>query len=458
MVEQVRQTLERFRVRFDRFFSERSLHEGDRIEQALARARARPDTSTRTRAPRGCARPSSVTTRTACCAARSGELTYFASDIAYHQDKRERGYDQLINLLGADHHGYQGRMHALFGALGDPGQAGADHHAARALRRARRAREDVQAPRRLRDARRAARRHRRGRRALVHARALARHDARPRPRPRARAQPGQPGLLRAVRARAHRRRSCARRGRSASHAPAPRTSAPGSAQLEPAERALVKRLLELPGEVVEIGERRAPHRLTKYAHDVASDFHAFYRDCRVVGAEPAGARGLPARAVRRHPPGHRARARPGRASRRPRACERGRRASTCSPTGCAPRAASPPAALVLLHGRGVDESDLYPLLDALDPEARLLGATPRAPLTLPPGGYHWYIVERVGFPASRDVHGELRAADRVARRARRGGRRAMGADRDRRLLAGRGDGVRAGARHRAARRPPGCSR
>jgi arginyl-tRNA synthetase len=61
----------------------------------------------------------------------------------------------------------------------------------------------------------------------------------------------------------------------------------GRAKLEPAERALVKRLLELPGEVVETGERRAPHRLTKYAHDVASDFHAFYRDCRVVGAEPA---------------------------------------------------------------------------------------------------------------------------------------------------------------------------
>ena len=77
------------------------------------------------------------------------------------------------------------------------------------------------------------------------------------------------------------------RARSVSHALAPPTSAPADAKLEPAERALVKRLLELPGEVVETGERRAPHRLTKYAHDVASDFHAFYRDCRVVGAEPA---------------------------------------------------------------------------------------------------------------------------------------------------------------------------
>ena len=39
--------------------------------------------------------------------------------------------------------------------------------------------------------------------------------------------------------------------------------------------------------MVEIAARRAPHRLTAYAHHVASDFHAFYRDCRVVGAEPA---------------------------------------------------------------------------------------------------------------------------------------------------------------------------
>ena len=45
--------------------------------------------------------------------------------------------------------------------------------------------------------------------------------------------------------------------------------------------------------------------------------------------------------------------------------------------------------LVLLHGRGADERDLYPLLDALDPERRLRGLTPRAPLALPPGGRHW---------------------------------------------------------------------
>ena len=58
-------------------------------------------------------------------------------------------------------------------------------------------------------------------------------------------------------------------------------------QLEPAERALVKRLLEFPEEIRETAERRAPHRLATYAHELASDFHAFYRDCHVVGAEPA---------------------------------------------------------------------------------------------------------------------------------------------------------------------------
>jgi phospholipase/carboxylesterase len=60
--------------------------------------------------------------------------------------------------------------------------------------------------------------------------------------------------------------------------------------------------------------------------------------------------------------------------------------------------AEPAGALVLCHGRGVDERDLLPLLDVLDPKRRLVGAAPRAPLQLPPGGRHWYAVARVGYP------------------------------------------------------------
>jgi phospholipase/carboxylesterase len=61
-------------------------------------------------------------------------------------------------------------------------------------------------------------------------------------------------------------------------------------------------------------------------------------------------------------------------------------------------AGDPEGAIVLFHGRGADEHDLFPLIDMLDPERRLLGVTARGPLALPPGGAHWYIVRRVGFP------------------------------------------------------------
>ena len=61
-------------------------------------------------------------------------------------------------------------------------------------------------------------------------------------------------------------------------------------------------------------------------------------------------------------------------------------------------AGEPEGALVLFHGRGADERDLEPLIDALDPERRLVAITPRGPLSLPPGGAHWYAVRRIGYP------------------------------------------------------------
>src|SRR4051812_35319887 len=66
-----------------------------------------------------------------------------------------------------------------------------------------------------------------------------------------------------------------------------------------------------------------------------------------------------------------------------------------------PASGDPEGALVLLHGRATDEHDLGPLLDELDPERRLLGITPRGPLSLPPGGAHWYAPRSVGFPDPR---------------------------------------------------------
>jgi len=69
-------------------------------------------------------------------------------------------------------------------------------------------------------------------------------------------------------------------------------------------------------------------------------------------------------------------------------------------------AGAPEGALVLLHGRGADEHDLHPVLDALDPDRRLIGITPGAPLPGPPGagGRWWYMVPRVGYPDPVTFH------------------------------------------------------
>lgn len=69
-----------------------------------------------------------------------------------------------------------------------------------------------------------------------------------------------------------------------------------------------------------------------------------------------------------------------------------------------PAAGEAEGALLLLHGRGADENDLFPLLDLLDPDRRLLGATARGPLSLPPGGCHWYRVRAIGYPDPDTFH------------------------------------------------------
>lgn len=69
-----------------------------------------------------------------------------------------------------------------------------------------------------------------------------------------------------------------------------------------------------------------------------------------------------------------------------------------------PARGQPEGALVLLHGRGTDEFDLLPLLDELDPDRRLTGITPRAPIGFSPGGFHWYISRAVGYPDHDTFH------------------------------------------------------
>ena len=117
MMERVKGSLERFRVHFDRFFSERSMYDDGSVERVLGRLGEHVYEHEGARWLRTSSlgdEKDSVLIRS------SGEPTYFASDIAYHDDKRERGYDRAINIWGADHHGYVPRIKAGLATLGHP--------------------------------------------------------------------------------------------------------------------------------------------------------------------------------------------------------------------------------------------------------------------------------------------------------------------------------------------------
>jgi arginyl-tRNA synthetase len=118
MLAEMRASLERFGVHFDVWFSERSLHSGGAVEHALSELRKQghvydTDGAVWLRTTDFGDDKDRVLIRS------NGEKTYFAADAAYYVNKRERGYDRCLYLLGADHHGYVQRLRALAACAGD---------------------------------------------------------------------------------------------------------------------------------------------------------------------------------------------------------------------------------------------------------------------------------------------------------------------------------------------------
>ena len=118
MLDEMRASLERFGVHFDVWFSERSLHEGGAVEHALDELRRQghvyeADGAVWLRTTDFGDDRDRVLIR------GNGEKTYLASDSAYYINKRERGFDKCIYLLGADHHGYVNRLRAIAACAGD---------------------------------------------------------------------------------------------------------------------------------------------------------------------------------------------------------------------------------------------------------------------------------------------------------------------------------------------------
>jgi arginyl-tRNA synthetase len=118
MFDAIRASLATFGVHFDVYFSERTLHESGAVERAVTRLRAQGHVYDAEGA---------VWLRTSdfgddkdrVLVKSDGTTTYFAADAAYYLDKRERGADVCVYMLGADHHGYVARLQAVAAAAGD---------------------------------------------------------------------------------------------------------------------------------------------------------------------------------------------------------------------------------------------------------------------------------------------------------------------------------------------------
>ena len=120
MLADIREDLGEFGVLFDRWYSERALSDSGAIDRSLAKLEGqgrlyKQEGATWFRATEFGDEKDRVVVR------ENGQKTYFASDIAYHLEKREMGFSRLIDVLGADHHGYIARVRAGLIAMGEPG-------------------------------------------------------------------------------------------------------------------------------------------------------------------------------------------------------------------------------------------------------------------------------------------------------------------------------------------------
>ncbi|MBJ7331059.1 MAG: arginine--tRNA ligase [Solirubrobacteraceae bacterium] len=292
MVERIKASLHAFGVDFEVWFSEKSLHDPkpqfggkDEVTHAFERLAELEQTYHHEDALwlRSTAHGDD---KDRVLMRSSGEHTYFASDIAYMLDKRERGFDRFVYVLGADHHGYRARMAAAFESLGGDtdtldllimqfvhlvergerssmskrsgefvtlddlvSEIGVDAARWFLLQRSHDTMIDLDLD-------------------------LAREQSSENP-----VYYVQYAHARIASVLAKAGADRVKESLAADHT---------GVAMEPGERALIKKLLAFPEEVGEAAARRAPHRISTYALELAQTFTAFYRDCQVVGAEGEG--------------------------------------------------------------------------------------------------------------------------------------------------------------------------
>ena len=287
LLAQIKRTLERYGVVYDVFFSERTLHEGSPSQ--LERALSMLEQSGHVYRSEGALWLRTTTfgdDKDRVVVRSNGQPTYLAGDVAYIQNKRERGVERQLIPLGSDHTTYAIELKAAMAAVGgDPDTIESPilqfvHlvEGGRAFAMSKRRGDFITLDDLLDeigvDATRFFMLQRSHDRTIDLDVGLARKQSRENP----------VYYIQYAHARiaSMLRRAPSDRVESALFSGADW----GSETLEGPERDLIKKLLAFPGEVAEAAERRAPHRIASYALELAQDFTTFYEACRVIGATP----------------------------------------------------------------------------------------------------------------------------------------------------------------------------
>jgi len=280
MLDGIRQTLARLGVEFDVWFSERTLHETGAIAETVEELRQRGVVEERDGA---------VWLRTTefgddkdrPLIRSNGAPTYFGADAAYYRDKRRRGFDRLIFLWGADHHGYVPRMRAVVRAFGDPDDTAEFHisqlvslvRAGQPAKMSKRAGDIATVDDLLEEV---------GKDAFRYTMLRFSLDAPIEFDVEAVTRQSMDNPVYYVQYAHARISSVLRQGRETGFSALPIEEADLGLLVHPMEAALLRRLAAFEEMVLIAAGQRAPHRLTRYAEELAAAFHRFYAECRVL--------------------------------------------------------------------------------------------------------------------------------------------------------------------------------